>query len=119
MTKITPEEAKILAKFLKEFKDYIKATTKKQCIPRQISVIYQNPDKPKEFHWSSYHRWFDKVFKNEGISKNILLTSLYISVNIVINLESLLNKKHILGKIDERRLEKAIKLLKKIKFQWK
>jgi len=68
MVQITPEEAKILAKFLKELKGYKEAETKKKFIPRQISVIYQHPDKPKEFCWFSYHRWFDKVFKNEGLS---------------------------------------------------
>jgi len=118
MTRITPEEAKILAKFLKELKDYKEAKTKKKIIPRQISVIYQYPTKPKEFHWSSYHRWFDKVFKNEGVSKNILLIALHISANIIVSLETSLKKKHLLGKINERRLEKAIELLRKIKFQW-
>jgi len=119
MAQITPEEAKILAKFLKELKDYKEGITKKKFIPRQISVIYQYPNKPKEFHWFSYHRWFDKVFKNEGLSKNILLIALHMSANIIVSLETLLKKKHILGRTNERRLEKAIELLRKIKFQWK
>lgn len=119
MAQITPEEAKILAKFLKELKDYKEAKTKKKFIPKQISIIYQHPDKPKEFCWSSYHRWFEKVFKNEGISNNILLIALHISANIIVSLETLLKKKHLLGRVDERRLEKAIELLKKIKFRFK
>jgi len=119
MAQITPEEAKILAKFLKELKDYKEAKTKKKFIPRQISVIYQHPDKPKEFRWFSCHRWFDKVFKNEGASKNILLIALQISANIIVGLEILLKKKHLLGRVNERRLEKAIELLKKIKFEFK
>jgi len=41
------------------------------------------------------------------------------SANIIVSLEALLKKKHILGRINERRLEKAIELLRKIKFQWK
>jgi len=119
MAQITPEEARILAKFLKELKDYKEAETKKKFIPRQISVIYQHPDKPKEFRWFSCHRWFDKVFKNEGISKNILLITLHISANVIINLETLLKKKHLLGRANEKRLEKAIELLKRIKFKFR
>lgn len=119
MAQITSAEAKILARFLKELKNYKEAETKKKFIPKQISIIYQHPDKPKEFRWFSCHRWFDKVFKNEGISKNILLTALYISANIIVNLETLLKKKHLLDRTDERRLEKAIELLKKVKFKFK
>jgi len=120
MAQITSEEVRILIKFLKELKDYKEAKTKKQFIPRQISIIYQNPDEPKKFLWLSYHKWFKKVFKNEGVSKNgFLQTALDIPMSIIVNLEKALKKKRLLSRTDEKKLDKAAQLLKEILFQWK
>jgi len=118
MSNITLEETKILIKFLSELKSYLKTKINKKLLLRQLSIVYQQPN-DKHFYWLSYHRWFKKVFKNEGISKNgFLQTALDIPMSIIVNLEKLLKKKHLLSRVDERKLNKAANLLKEILFRW-
>ena len=119
MARITSEETKILIKFLAELKSYLQTGSKKGILLRQISIIYQQPN-DKNFYWLSYHKWFKKVFKNEGISeKGFLQTALDIPMSIIVNLEKILKKKHLLNRADEKKLDKASELLKQILFKWR
>lgn len=119
MAQITSEETKILIRFLAELKSYLHQGTKKDILIKQISIVYQQPN-DKKFYWLSYHRWFEKVFKNEGVSENgFLQTALDIPMSIIVNLEKMLKKKHLLSRADEKKLDKASELLKQILFQWK
>jgi len=119
MAQITSEEIKILIRFLAELKSYLQTGRKKDILLKQISVVYQQPN-DKNFYWLSYHRWFKNVFKNEGVSENgFLQTALDIPMSTIVNLEKTLKKKHLLSRADERKLDKASKLLKEILFQWK
>lgn len=119
MAQITSEETKILVKFLAELKSYLQTGIKKDILIKQISIVYQQPN-DKNFYWLSYHKWFKQVFKNEGISeKGFLQTTLDIPMNIIVNLEKILKKRHLLSGADERKLNKASELLKQILFKWK
>lgn len=118
MAQITSEEIKILIKFLGELKSYLKKGVKKDILLKQISVVYQQPN-DKNFYWISYHRWFKNIFKNEGVSENSFLqTALDIPMSIIVNLEQILKKRHLLSRADERKLNKASRLLKEILFRW-
>lgn len=119
MARITSEEIKILIRFLAELKSHLQKGVKKDILLKQISVVYQQPN-DKNFYWLSYHRWFKKVFKNEGASENgFLQTALDIPMSIIVNLEKTLKKKRLLSRADEKKLNKASELLKQILFQWK
>ena len=119
MAQITSEETKILIKFLAELKSHLQKGVKKDVLLKQISIVYQQPN-DKNFYWLSYHRWFKNVFKNEGVSENgFLQTTLDIPMSIIVNLEKILNKKHLLSRADEKKLNKASQLLKQILFRWK
>lgn len=118
MAQITSEEIKILIKFLAELKSHLQTGSKKDILLKQISILYQQPN-DKNFYWLSYHKWFKKVFKNEGVSENgFLQTALDIPMSIIINLEKMSKKKRLLNKADERKLDKASQLLKEILFRW-
>ena len=119
MAQITSEEIKMLIKFLVGLKLHLQKCGNKNILLRQISIVYQQPN-DKNFYWVSYHKWFKKVFKNEGFSENgFLQTALDIPMNIIVNLEKLLKKKHLLSGADEKKLDKAAQLLKEILFNWK
>lgn len=118
MAQITSEEIKILIKFLAELKSYLRQGVKKDILLKQISIVYQHPE-DKNFYWLSYHKWFEKVFKNEGVSKNgFLQTALDIPMSIIVNLEKMLKKRHLLSQTDEKKLDRASQLLKEILFRW-
>lgn len=118
MAQITSEEIEILIRFLAELKSYLQKGVKKDILLKQISIVYQQPN-DKKFYWLSYHRWFKKVFKNEGVSeKGFLQTALDIPMNVIVDLEEMLEKKHLLSRADEKKLDKASQLLKEILFRW-
>lgn len=120
MGTITSEEIKILTDFLNALKKYMQFLSKRKFTPKQISIIYNyTDDKKRKLRWISYHNWFNQVFKNEGATnRGPLQTALDIPMSIIVNLEHLLKKKRLLNRADERKLNKVVKLLREIEFEW-
>lgn len=118
------KEAKLIRKFLEDFKKQIEKRTGIPFNPRHLAIVTQpNMQDENLLEWIAYHKWFDEVSYGISTAKgnNLIQVFLEMPIHILIAAEEL--GKSMLSKQDQKKLTKALKLINEIKlrrqYKWK
>lgn len=112
------KEARLIKKFLEDFKKQVESRTGIPFNPRHLAIISQ-PDIKDEnvLEWIAYHKWYDEV--QYGIStcrsNNLIQAFLEMPIHVLIEAEDL--GKSLLSKKDQKKLTKALKIIGEIKLR--
>lgn len=112
------KEAKLIRKFLEDFKKQIEKRTGIPFNPRHLAIVTQpNMQDENLLEWIAYHKWFDEVSYGISTAKgnNLIQVFLEMPIHILIAAEEL--GKSMLSKQDQKKLTKALKLINEIKLR--
>ena len=117
MSKLSKDEIRLITVFLETFKKMLE----KESVPfhpRNLTLISQ-PDLSNEnmFDYISYNKWFDElpIEVEIGSCDNLIHAFLEVPIRILISAEEV--GKSLLSKKDQKKITKALSLLKDIKIE--
>lgn len=112
------KKERLIKQFLTAYKELFEQETGQKFHPRHLVMIFQNDLRSNEFNWTAYHSWFDKMQCNTAIGTNLFEILLDNGMHVLIEEEEI-RKKSMLSKADEKKLIKALNLLRDIKVDYK
>ena len=112
------QEAKLIRKFLSDFKKMVEDRTGIPFNPRHLAIITQPDMKDSSLlEWIAYHKWFDEVQYGISTAKGNNLIQVFLEMPIHILIEAEEIGKPLLSKQDQKKLIAALKLISELKIK--
>ena len=112
------KETRLVKQFLLHFKELYEKRVGEKFHPRHLILLFQDKLNNNQLNWIAYHHWFDTLQYSACTSHNLFEALLENAIHVLIEEEEI-RKSSMLSKKDEKKLMKALTLLRDIKINYK